>query len=61
MHRSWAVAADQTAQKPLPPAVCCTGLGLSSALSFSLHGDFPAEVANMLCGTVGPPLEWLPQ
>lgn len=51
--RNWVVAADQIAQKPLPPAVWFTGLGLSSALSFSLCRDFPAEVSHVLCGTAG--------
>lgn len=52
--RSWAVAADQIAQKALPPAAWCTALGLSSALSSSLSGDPPAQVACVLCGTIGP-------
>ena len=58
--RSWAYAADQIAQKPLPNAVCLAGLGLSSALSFSLYRDFPTEVPHVLCGTVVPLVLQLP-
>lgn len=55
------MAADQIAQKPLPPAAWCTARGLSCALSSILSRDLPAQVARVLCGTVGPlvaPIVW---